>query len=886
MSKYQPQQFENKWIDRWNKEKTYKTPTNKPLAISHKPKQYVLDMFPYPSGAGLHVGHPRGYTATDIMARFHRMNGDQVLHPMGWDAFGLPAENAAIKAKKNPKDMVPANIANFKRQMQMLGFSYDWDREFATTDPSYYRFTQWLFIQFFKLGLLEKKLTPVYYCPFCKTGLAEEEVLPNGTHERCGNQITRKNLPQWMFRITTYADSLLEGLDGLKWPTGILEMQKNWIGKDKGLNIMFRVVGENLSSSELGSNKNTPQTSTLAQNFTNSSQENITVWTKYWETVFGVTFIVVAPEYTWLQELIKQDKVSAEVKTYVRESLAKTDEQRLKDEKDKTGVFTGYYAINPVNGKKVPVWVADYVLSNVGTGAVMGVPSHDERDFQFVKKYGLPLLQVVSYEDENLNRKIAAGEIYKEGEGKLVNSGAFDGMDAWGEGKQKMAEWMIRKNVASWKINYHLRDWIFSRQRYWGEPIPMAYCDSCAKNKKSWFTTNDGLATTKQYQKISKLNEVVKESAFGWFPIDEKNLPLELPYLDSYEPSETGQSPLVHAEDWLQTTCPHCGGKAVRETDTMPNWAGSCWYFLYFPREADVEKEKDVAKAMQLVFMQANPWHPVDWYVGGAEHAVLHLLYARFWMHILNDMGLISFREPFMRLRNVGMILAEDHRKMSKSWGNVINPDDVVSEYGADTLRMYEMFMAPFSQEIAWSTSSLQGCYRFLKRVWDIYQNKSISQAQMSEKKVVSSLQKTIQKVTQDIQEFKFNTAVAAMMEFINEYEKSTLTREDAKKFLKLLAPFAPFMTEEIWQEVLGEKTSIHLAMWPKVDENKIQEEELVIPVQINGKVRGTINIGREKSNEKTIVNLIKNDERFKKYIEGMEYKIIYIEGKIISFSF
>ena len=849
MSKYQPQEFEKKWIDQWEKEKVYRTSSD---TSGKKEKQYVLDMFPYPSGAGLHVGHPRGYTATDIMARFHRMKGDRVLHPMGWDAFGLPAENAAIKAKKNPIDMVPQNIANFKRQMQMLGFSYDWEKEFATTDPSYYRFTQWLFIQFFKLGLLQKKLTPVYYCPTCKTGLAEEEVLPNGTHERCGNVITRKNLPQWMFRITTYADSLLAGLKDLKWPAGIIEMQKNWIGKDKGLNIKFTIE---------------------------NSSAPLTVWTKFWETIFGVTFIVVAPEYEWLQKLIKENNVSEDVKEYVRMALMKTDEQRLKDEKDKTGAFTGFYAVNPVNGKRTPVWVADYVLSNVGTGAVMGVPSHDERDFEFAKKYGLPLLQVVDYEDQSLNAKVATGKISHEGQGKLMNSGQFDGLDAWGIGKEKMADWMIQKGVSSWKINYHLRDWIFSRQRYWGEPIPMIYCEKCAREKKSWFATKVGTEFNKANQKISKYTKKLGESSFGWFPLDEKMLPLELPYLDSYEPTETGGSPLSKVEGWINTPCPNCGAPAKRESDTMPNWAGSCWYFLYFPRDpASITSEKDVKIAMTNVFKEASPLMVVDWYVGGAEHAVLHLLYARFWMHILNDMKLIDFREPFMRLRNVGMILAEDHRKMSKSLGNVVNPDEIVGEYGADSLRLYEMFMAPFSQEIAWSTTALQGCYRFLKRVWDLY-HKDFG---TDDPELVSKLQAALQKVSTDIDDFKFNTSVATMMEFLNYWEKSSLGRENAKKFLQILAPFAPFMTEEIWRSVFGEKTSIHLAAWPEVDQKAILAHNLNIPVQINGKVRAVLSI-KAPTSEDTVVKKALENEKVKEYLGGKKYKAIYIPNKILN---
>jgi len=808
MSKYQPSQFEQKWAEEWGRSKTYKAP--KP--DNKRKKQFIFPMFPYPSGAGLHVGHVRVYTGTDVIARFYRMNQYAVLHPMGWDAFGLPAENAAIKAKKNPMDMVPDHIATFKRQMKSLGFSFDWDREFATTDPSYYKWTQWLFIQFYKMGLLYKKNAPINFCPFCKTGLSEEEVLSDGTHERCGNKIEKRDLPQWLFKITSYADRLLEDLKGLDWPRGILEMQKNWIGKDKGLAIKFPIF---------------------------SSQFSITVWTKFWETVFGTTFLVVAPEYEWLKKLINQNKVSDEVKNYVNEALSKTDEQRAKEEKNKTGVFTGYYAVNPVNNKKVPIWVADYVLATVGTGAVMGVPAHDERDFAFVKKYNLPIVQVVSYKDKAIDEKVAKGEMNYEGEGVLVNSGQFDGMAAWGNGKEKMAEWMIQNKYANWQMHYHLRDWIFSRQRYWGEPIPIIICNTC-----------------------------------GLVPVPEDQLPVELPKVKSYEPSGTGESPLAVIKEWVNVPCPKCQGPAKRETDTMPNWAGSCWYFLRF---ADPHNDKEAwsQKAMQ-------EWMPTDWYLGGAEHAVLHLLYARFWVKALFDLKLLHFKEPFSRLRNVGMIIAEDHRKMSKSFGNVINPDDVQKEYGADALRVYEMFMAPFDQEIAWSTRALQGSYRFIIRVWKLFHDpKSIGENE--DKQLVSKLQKTIKKITEDIPDVKFNTSVAAMMEFINEWENKQLSKENAKKFLQVLAPFAPFTAEEIWHDVFGEKDSIHLSVWPRVDSKGIIEEELQIPVQVNGKVRTVIQLDAPELGEDDIVKKALANEQVKKYVQGKKYKAIYVKGKILN---
>ncbi|MBI3620443.1 leucine--tRNA ligase [Candidatus Roizmanbacteria bacterium] len=841
MLKFIPREFEKKWIERWEKEKTYSAKSLPPASTAKNKKMYVLDMFPYPSGAGLHVGHPRGYTATDIITRYYRMKGYAVLHPIGWDAFGLPAENTAIKAKKNPQDMVPANIANFKRQMMMLGLSYDWSRELATTDPHYYGLTQWLFIQFYKRGLLYKKNTPVYYCPYCKTGLAEEEVLPNGTHERCGNQITRKELPQWIFKITSYADSLLAGLKDLKWPPGIIEMQRNWIGKDKGLSIVFPVENSTASFSHL------------------------TVWTKYWETVFGVTFLVVSPEHEWLKQLISKNKINKEVREYVHKLLTKTDEQRLKEEKVKTGVFTGYYAVNPVSGQKIPIWVANYVLMNVGTGAVMGVPAHDPRDFEFAKKYRLPVVQVVTYKDKKIDERVKKEEMSYEGEGELINSGQFNGLSASGEGKKKIAEWLIASNIASWKTTYHLRDWIFSRQRYWGEPIPMVYCKKCAK----------------------------------WQPIPEKDLPLRLPYLKSYQPGEDGGSPLLQAKDWLAATCPHCGGEAIRESDTMPNWAGSCWYFLAFTfwnnESGDAAKFLDRLNSSPADFFSeaVSRWLPVDWYVGGAEHAVLHLLYARFWMHALNDMGLVNFREPFLRLRNVGMILAEDLRKMSKSFGNVINPDDVINEYGADALRLYEMFIAPFSQEISWSTAALQGTFRFLKRVWEkfkAYQAEGRGGKVKADARLVLKLNKTLAKVSEDIVEFKFNTAIAAMMEFINEWDKAgavhelSLEKSQAVKFLKILAPFAPFTTEEIWYEFMEDKSSIHLSAWPEYSLDTTVDEEVTIALQIGGKLRDTLTLLKSQAEEPVVRSRALASEKIKRYVEGKKYRVIYVRNKVMNF--
>ena len=706
--KYQPSQFEKKWIEKWKKDKIYHVSNAK-----GKEKMYVLDMFPYPSGAGLHVGHPRGYTATDILSRYYRMNNYSVLHPMGWDAFGLPAENAAVKAKKNPMDIVPLNIANFKRQMQMLGFSYDWSREFSTTDPAYYKWTQWLFIQFFKMGLLYKKNTPINYCPKCKTGLAEEEVLSNGTHERCGTPIEKKDLPQWLFRITAYADRLLKDLDDLQWPKGILEMQRNWIGRKEGININYRVLSQDDSLkilSRLNSSRLAGLKQKVAQNFSSSSYQTIdkiTCFTTRPDTNFGATFIVIAPEHEFVKNIknqiskikdtnqkLKLEKNLKEIEKYVNETKSKSEIDRQAEERKKTGVFTGFYAVNQLNGCLMPIWISDFVLMGFGTGAVVGVPGHDLRDFEFAKEFNLPIIRVVIGKDQDTS-EITKKEQVQEEEGTMVNSEFLDGMDIH-QATIKIMDYIEEKGWGKRVVTYHLRDWIFSRQRYWGEPIPMVFCERCAKNQ-----AQSPKPKTQSYNSKFKIKEEVIKANFGWFPLSEDKLPLELPYVKSYEPGESGESPLANIDSFVKTTCPNCGEPAKRETDTMPNWAGSCWYFIRF---AQNQKSKIKGQSKESISIEnwklkiknsGNHWLPVDWYFGGAEHAVLHLLYSRFWVKALQDLGLLDFSEPFLRLRNVGMVLAEDNRKMSKSYGNVINPDDVVKEFGADSLRMYEMFMAP-----------------------------------------------------------------------------------------------------------------------------------------------------------------------------------------------
>jgi leucyl-tRNA synthetase len=869
--KYQPQEFEKKWVEEWEKGKIYKSEIR---STKSENKKYVLAMFPYPSGAGLHVGHVRNYTGTDVVARYFRMNNYSVLHPIGWDAFGLPAENAAVKAKKNPMDMVPENIATFKKQMKMLGFSYDWDREFSTTDPSYYKWTQWLFIQFYKMGLLYKKNTPINFCPSCKTGLAEEEVLANGTHERCGSKIEKRDLPQWIFKITAYADRLLADLDGLDWPEGILEMQRNWIGRSEGMKFKEKVKDLDIE---------------------------FEVFDTVPQTYIAQTFTVIAPEHPMVEKLVKGTKYEKGVMTFVEKIKEKKLAKKFDVEKEIEGIFTGRYVDNPFGKGDLPIWVASYAIYDYGTG-IVNCSAHDERDFAFAKKYNIPLRVVMLPKDKKLAEKVKNLEVcYHHAEDGIIQEPLeFKGM-TWKETLGPIIDFIEKKGLGKRGVHYHLRDWIFSRQRYWGEPIPMVFCESCSK---------------KNNETMKQLNNKMP----GWFPIPEEELPLKLPYIKSYEPTETGESPLSAIPEFVNTKCPKCGGAAKRETDTMPNWAGSCWYFIAFsfwnqearfsffdrltpPKagpfrvspvkgkpQAIVSKKvsspptienclhsEALAKEWKLKIKNSGNWLPVDWYLGGAEHAVLHLLYARFWVKALYDLKLLNFKEPFLRLRNQGMVLAEDHRKMSKSFNNVINPDEVVKEYGADTLRIYEMFMAPFNAEISWSTKALQGSYRFVKRVWDIFQqynNETMKQFNNENKQLIIKLQKTINKVTSDITNVKFNTSVASMMEFLNDFERNPqgLSRESAKK---------------IWRNAFGEKTSIHLSAWPKV-EDKMVDEEIIIPVQINGKLRSTVKIQSSLlrqgfGGQAKIEELAMESEKIKKYLTGKPKKIIYVPGKIIN---
>lgn len=865
--RFDPASFETAMRTWWSENRTYATPS---LDDPDK-KAYVLVMFPYPSGDGLHTGHARVYTGTDILARFYRMQGKSVLYPMGWDAFGLPAENAAMKKKTNPQELVPVNVANFKRQFDLLGMSFDWEKEINTTDPNYYAITQSLFITFFKHGLLYKKDTPVYYCPFCKTGLAQEEIEGDGKHERCGTQVEKRHLSQWIFRIQEYADSLLQGLEGLDWPKGILEMQKNWIGKKEGMNISYPVC--NSDGEEIG--------------------ESLTCFTTRPETQYGATCIVLAPEHRFAQRLVAGEvaissKAShSDVCTYVETALRKTERERMAEEKTKTGVFTGYYAVNRLNGEKLPVWISDFVLVNVGSGAVVCVPAHDKRDFAFAAKFGLPVKRVIEGPDGNTSEITELSQVH-EGAGTIMNSDFLDTMNS-DVAYSEIEKFLSDKKYGNAETSYHLRDWIFSRQRYWGEPIPMVYCQACAQKGTSYWDTAHGedvllgLKDNPKKELFERLIGESKETMAGWFPLEVSELPLKLPHVDSYEPTESGASPLSEVSEWVHTTCPECGEGATRETDTMPNWAGSCWYYLAYPiaekiRQGTVNLENPFEDIVQETM-------PVDWYIGGAEHAVLHLLYARFWMHVLHDLGSVTVREPFSRLRNVGMVQAEDGRKMSKSWGNVINPDDVIAEYGADALRVYEMFMAPFGQEIAWSTQTLQGAYRFIKRIWHIYHTPAKLAKDESDEspELVRELQTLADKIHRDITNVKFNTPISSMMEFLNSWEKEgkMLTQGHAKAFLQVLAPFAPYISDHLWLRVFGEKESIHRSLWPVVDGGSAGVVEIRLPIQVNGKVRDVIAVSGGIQESEALEKAMLSD-KIRKWMP-QSYRVVYIQDRILS---
>lgn len=795
------QEIEKKWQEHWQVNKTFKTDT-----YSEKEKVYALDMFPYPSGSGLHVGHPEGYTATDIFSRVKRMQGYEVLHPMGWDAFGLPAEQYAIDTGNSPAVFTKKNIATFKRQIQELGFSYDWDREINTTDPNYYKWTQWIFTKLYKEGLAYMDEVSVNWCPALGTVLANEEVI-DGKSERGGHPVVRKPMKQWMLKITAYADRLLEDLEEVDWPESIKDMQRNWIGRSEGAEVTFDIDGH---------------------------EEAFTAFTTRPDTLFGATYAVLAPEHPLVKKVVSSEQKKA-VDDYLDKIQTKSDLERTDLAKEKTGVFTGGYAINPASKEKMPIWVADYVLMTYGTGAIMAVPGHDERDYEFAEKFDLPIVEVV-----------AGGDLSKEayvGDGELVNSDFLNGLNK-GEAISKMIEWLETNGKGEKKVTYRLRDWLFARQRYWGEPIPIIHWE-------------DGSTTA----------------------IPEAELPLELPEMTEIKPSGTGESPLANNKDWVNVVDPETGMKGRRETSTMPQWAGSCWYFLRF---IDPENTEQLADPKALA-----EWLPVDIYIGGAEHAVLHLLYARFWHKFLYDIGVVPTKEPFMKLFNQGMILGEGNEKMSKSKGNVVNPDEIIASHGADTLRLYEMFMGPLDAAVAWSTNGLDGARRFLDRIWRLIisddgtlSDKVVDEPDTTLDKVYNE---TVKKVTEDFDNLHFNTAISQMMVFINEgYKAEKLSKAYIEGFVKLLSPIAPHLAEELWER-LGYQRTISYEEWPEYDESKLVEDEVEIAIQIMGKVRSKINVERDISKDELQKQALE-DEKIQESLEGTTIrKVIVVPGKLVN---
>ncbi|KMK91399.1 leucine--tRNA ligase [Rossellomorea marisflavi] len=794
-------QVETKWQKHWEENKTFKT-TEDP----GKKKFYALDMFPYPSGAGLHVGHPEGFTATDILSRMKRMQGYNVLHPMGWDAFGLPAEQYALDTGNDPAVFTEQNINNFRRQIKSLGFSYDWDREVNTTDPDYYKWTQWIFLKLYEKGLAYVDEVAVNWCPALGTVLANEEVI-DGKSERGGHPVERRPMRQWILKITAYADRLLEDLDDVDWPESIKDMQRNWIGRSEGAEVVFNIDGHD---------------------------ESFDVFTTRPDTIFGATYAVLAPEHP-LVEKITTGEQKEKVEAYLDKVKAKSDLERTDLAKEKTGVFTGAYAINPANGKQMPIWIADYVLMSYGSGAIMAVPAHDERDYEFAKEFGLPIIEVVS-----------GGDVDKEaytGDGDHVNSEFLDGMGKE-EAITKAIAWLEEKNIGTKKVTYRLRDWLFSRQRYWGEPIPIIHWE-------------DGTATG----------------------VPESELPLILPKTTEIKPSGTGESPLANISDWVNVTDPETGKKGRRETNTMPQWAGSCWYFL---RYIDPHNKEALADAEKM-----KEWLPVDTYIGGAEHAVLHLLYARFWHKFLYDIGVVPTKEPFQKLFNQGMILGENNEKMSKSKGNVVNPDQIVESHGADTLRLYEMFMGPLEASVAWSTNGLDGARRFLDRVWRLLVEEdgklSGKVTGRPNEKLDKTYHQTVKKVTEDYEGLRFNTGISQLMVFINDaYKADELPREYVEGFVKLLSPIAPHMAEELWSK-LGHEETISYEAWPTFDESKLIDNEVEIVLQVNGKVRAKVMIPTDM-NKEDLEQLAKDHEEIKAQIEGKTVrKVIAVPGKLVN---
>ena len=797
---YAPKRIEKKWQDIWDNEKAFAATND-----YSKPKYYALVEFPYPSGQGLHVGHPRPYTALDIVARKRRMQGYNVLYPMGWDAFGLPTENYAIKNKIHPKIVTANNVKRFKEQLHSLGYSFDWDREINTTDPNYYKWTQWIFLKLFKAGLAYKKEMPINWCTSCKVGLANEEVV-NGVCERCGSEVVRKVKSEWMLKITDYADKLIEGLDSVDYIERVKVSQKNWIGRSEGAEVDFQLKDK---------------------------EDKLRVYTTRPDTLFGATYMVVSPEHPYIDKYKSSITNWDEIAAYREEAAKKSDFERTELAKDKTGVVLGgITAINPVNGKEIPIWISDYVLMTYGTGAIMAVPAHDDRDWEFAKKFGLPMIQVV--EGTNGAVDIDAAAFTDVATGKLINSDFLNGLEVK-DAKEKMKDFLEEKGIGNRKVNFKLRDWVFSRQRYWGEPIPIIHCDKC-----------------------------------GYVPIDESELPLELPEVESYMPTDNGESPLAAMTDWVNVKCPCCGGPAKRETDTMPQWAGSSWYFL---RYTDPDNNEALASKEALKY-----WLPVDWYNGGMEHTTLHLLYSRFWHKFLYDQGVVPTPEPYQKRTSHGMILGENGEKMSKSRGHVVNPDDLVEAYGADTLRTYEMFIGAFDLSASWSEDGVKGCRRFLDRVWKLQE--LVNDDMSYSKDMETKMHQTIKKVSFDFENLKYNTAIAAMMSLINDfYKKNSVTKGEFKTLITLLNPVAPHITEELW-EVMGFDGRLYQTEWPTYDEAKTVETTVEIAIQINGKTKATITIGKDDAKDDVIA---KAKEALGDRLNGNIIKEIYVPGRIVN---
>ncbi len=797
MKEYNPREIVRKWQKIWEEKRVFEANDDK-----SKKKFYALIEFPYPSGEGLHVGHPRPYTALDIVARKRRLEGYNVLFPIGWDAFGLPTENYAIKNKIHPKIVTENNVRRFKEQLKSIGFSFDWSREINTTDPNYYKWTQWIFLKLYEKGLAYKKEMPINWCTSCKVGLANEEVV-GGKCERCGGEVVRKVKNQWMLKITEYADRLIDDLETVDYAEKIKAQQINWIGRSEGMEVEFKIAGK---------------------------EDRLRVFTTRPDTLYGVTYMVIAPEHPLIEKYKDQIQNYDEINEYREFVSKKSDFERTELSKEKTGVeIKGLKAINPVNEKEIPIWISDYVLMSYGTGAIMAVPGHDSRDWEFAKKFNLPIIEVVK--GGNVEE-----EAYTDTEdGILVNSELINGLRVK-DAIKKISDWLEEKGLGKRTINYKLRDWVFSRQRYWGEPIPMIHCEKC-----------------------------------GWVPVPEEDLPVELPDVENYEPTDTGESPLANIAEWVEVDCPKCGERARRETDTMPQWAGSSWYYL---RYMDPHNDKELASKDALEY-----WSPVDWYNGGMEHTTLHLLYSRFWHKFLYDLGIVPTEEPYKKRTSHGMILGENNEKMSKSRGNVVNPDDIVNEYGADTLRTYEMFIGDFEKSVPWSENGVKGCRRFLDRVWRLQD--IVVDGDEHTKELESKIHKTIKKVSEDYESLKYNTAIAALMALLNDFnDHGKITKADFKTYLILLNPVAPHITEELWQ-IMGFEGMLNESTWPKYDEAKIKDDVIEMPVQVNGKVRGTILLsvedGQEQAREKA-----KENQNIMKHLEGKTIvKEIFVKGKI-----